>query len=67
MESLLNEIQLAETLGMSVAALRRWRYENRGPAWVKLGSAVRYKQDAVLDWLQSCPTGSGNLQSEVNL
>jgi DNA-binding transcriptional regulator YiaG len=32
--SLLNESQIAETLGVSVATIRRWRLQRRGPRFL---------------------------------
>ena len=40
--NLLTEHQAAERLACSVAALRRWRQEGRGPAHYKVGRLVRY-------------------------
>ncbi|MCK6556088.1 helix-turn-helix domain-containing protein [Candidatus Binatia bacterium] len=39
---LLNETDAARRLALSVATLRRWRWAGRGPAFRKLGAAVRY-------------------------
>jgi hypothetical protein len=33
----------ARLLGVSIAALRRWRRENRGPAFVRLQRCVGYR------------------------
>ncbi len=33
----------AKMLGVSTAALRRWRYERRGPAFVRLQRAIGYR------------------------
>ena len=57
MKTLLNEKQVAEILGVSLAAVRRWRYENRGPRFHKLGAAVRYSSEDLDSWLASCPVG----------
>jgi predicted DNA-binding transcriptional regulator AlpA len=44
-----NEKQLAQMLGMSVATVRSWRYPKfaddlpSGPPWVKIGRSVRYE------------------------
>jgi predicted DNA-binding transcriptional regulator AlpA len=54
---LLNEQQVSERLGVSVASLRRWRLLSRGPRFFKLGSAVRYSCEDVDTWLRSRPTG----------
>jgi predicted DNA-binding transcriptional regulator AlpA len=56
--ALLNEKEVAERLKVSLAALRRWRYEGRGPHYVKLaGVAVRYRAEDLDAWINSCPSG----------
>jgi hypothetical protein len=40
--SLLNERQASELLNVKVATLRRWRWAGKGPAFLKIGGAVRY-------------------------
>jgi hypothetical protein len=39
---MLNEKQTAQMLSVSVAALRRWRRENRGPAYTRCERCIRY-------------------------
>jgi predicted DNA-binding transcriptional regulator AlpA len=39
---LVDEHEAAARLGLSVKTLRRWRWAKRGPAWSKIGAAVRY-------------------------
>jgi predicted DNA-binding transcriptional regulator AlpA len=49
---LMNEKQVAEFLAVTVHALRRWRFESRGPQFIKLeGRLVRYRQEDVEAWL----------------
>lgn len=50
---LLREHDVARRLAISVAALRRWRRERRGPRYRKLGRAVRYLQSDVNRWLEA--------------
>ena len=38
----LTEADAAARLGLKVATLRAWRHRGRGPAFVRLGRAVRY-------------------------
>jgi excisionase family DNA binding protein len=52
---MLNDSQVAEYLNMSVASVRRWRTFRKGPKFLKIGSAVRYKREDVDAWLESCP------------
>ncbi len=40
--SLLNEKEVADTLNVKVATLRRWRWAGKGPVFRKIGGAVRY-------------------------
>ncbi len=46
-EPLLNETQVAEFLGLSVATIRKRRRQRQPPAWIKIGTSVRYRRDAV--------------------
>jgi predicted DNA-binding transcriptional regulator AlpA len=58
-ETLLNEHDVARITGLSVASVRRWRLLRQGPKYLKIGSAVRYKPEAISAWLESRPTGGG--------
>jgi hypothetical protein len=44
---MLNEKQTAHMLSVSVAALRRWRREDRGPAFTRCERCVRYDIRAI--------------------
>lgn len=57
MLSLLTEDVVAKELNVSLASLRRWRLEKRGPRFIKVGSLVRYKPEDIEIWLASLPTG----------
>lgn len=46
----LTEAQAAARLGLSRKTLRNWRSAHVGPLYLKLGSAVRYHQDALDLW-----------------
>lgn len=54
---LLTEPEVAERLRVSLACLRRWRLERRGPHFVKVGSLVRYPAEELDRWIESLPTG----------
>ncbi len=43
--ALVNEVEAARQLKVSVKTLRRWRWAGKGPAYRKIGSAVRYHPD----------------------
>lgn len=42
---LLKEAEAAQVLCLKVSTLRRWRWAGSGPRFLKLGGAVRYRQD----------------------
>lgn len=54
---LLTEPEVAERLRVSLACLRRWRLERRGPRFLKVGSLVRYPVDELNHWIESLPAG----------
>jgi predicted DNA-binding transcriptional regulator AlpA len=57
MESLLNETQVSEKIQVSLACLRRWRLRGEGPPYVKVGPLVRYRPEAIAEWLEALPSG----------
>jgi predicted DNA-binding transcriptional regulator AlpA len=46
-----DEIQTAERLGLKPNTLSKWRVTGFGPAFVKIGRAVRYDPADVDAWL----------------
>ncbi len=50
---LLNEHQAAETLGLKVATLRRWRWAGKPPYFLKIGSAVRYDPSELSTYIEA--------------
>jgi excisionase family DNA binding protein len=57
MSNLMTEDEVSNRLNVSVASLRRWRLQNRGPLFIKVGSLVRYKPEDLESWLGALPTG----------
>jgi hypothetical protein len=48
---LLDEKQAARIMAVSVAALRRWRHEGRGPQFVRLERCIRYDVRRIEEFL----------------
>jgi hypothetical protein len=48
----LNDIEAAKIADLSPQTLRNWRQQGRGPAYVKLGRAVRYSLNDLISWLE---------------
>lgn len=44
---------MAKRLNVSLASMRRWRLERRGPAFVKVGALVRYRPEDLDAWLRA--------------
>jgi predicted DNA-binding transcriptional regulator AlpA len=49
----LTEMDAASRLGLKVATLRAWRHQRRGPAFVRLGRAVRYLPSDLDEFLRA--------------
>jgi excisionase family DNA binding protein len=49
--ALLTEAELAGELRVSRRTLQRWRMEGRGPRWIRVGKAPRYRRSDVQAWL----------------
>lgn len=61
LETFLNEHDVAQMLNVSVATVRRWRLLGKGPKFLKLSSACRYRNEDIDAWLASRPTGGEKL------
>jgi hypothetical protein len=51
----LTELEVSQKI--SLATLRRWRLERRGPRFRKFGSLVRYGNDDLEQWMNAQPYG----------
>jgi len=49
----ISERRVAEILTVAKRTLQRWRKENRGPPWVKVGRKIFYDEDKLKSWMQS--------------
>jgi predicted DNA-binding transcriptional regulator AlpA len=57
--TLLTDLEVAATLGVSVSTIRRMRlFKGQGPKWLRIGkSAIRYRHEDVLAYIESRPSG----------
>jgi len=53
LDSLITPATLAERLGLTERTLSEKRITGTGPAFVRLGKSVRYRPEAVDEWLLS--------------
>lgn len=67
MLKLMTEDEVSKALNVSVASLRRWRLEQRGPLFVKVGSLVRYRPEDLESWLAGLPTGGDSRRNGAPL
>lgn len=56
--ALLTEVQVGEVLNISIRTLQAWRLRGGGPRFAKLGSAVRYRNDALAAFIDECTISS---------
>jgi len=64
MQNFMTEKEVAGQLNVSLATLRRWRLERRGPQFVKVGALVRYRPEDLEQWMAALPTGGAAPQRE---
>jgi hypothetical protein len=62
----MTEDEVSKRLNVSLASLRRWRLLKRGPAFLKVGSLVRYQPEDLEAWLASLPTGGMSRHTQVS-
>jgi hypothetical protein len=65
MVNLMTENEVSKRLNVSLASLRRWRLLKRGPAFLKVGSLVRYQPEELEAWLASLPTGGTAIHKQL--
>lgn len=53
LDSLVAPATLAERLGTTERSLSEWRIKGRGPKFIRVGRSVRYRPEAVDEWLLS--------------
>jgi hypothetical protein len=63
--NLLTEREVSDHLHVSLASLRRWRLEQRGPRFIKVGSLVRYRLEDLELWLSEQPTRGAPIRASV--
>jgi len=54
-DKLLTDRDLARHLQVSLATVRKWRLERRGPRWIKIGRCVRYRPEDIRAFIERCP------------
>lgn len=57
--NLLTIEETAEALKVSAYTLARWRVLKKGPAFVKVGRAVRYSRESLEAWLKKKTVSAG--------
>lgn len=48
---LMDPTAVSQYLGVPIGTLANWRYQRRGPAFVRVGRHVRYRAEDVGEWL----------------
>lgn len=49
--TLLTTDEVAERLGLATGTLRNWRTRKTGPAFIRVGGRIRYREAVVEAWL----------------
>jgi len=48
----ITEKKVSELTGLAVQTLRNWRHLSKGPAYSKIGRAIRYSLDDIRDYFR---------------
>jgi hypothetical protein len=67
MQKFLTEKEVALPISLSLVFLRRWRLEQRGPRFVKVGVLVRYRPEDLEQWTENLPTGTAARRPEIHV
>jgi predicted DNA-binding transcriptional regulator AlpA len=59
-EALLVEVHAADLLGLSSRTLQSWRSKREGPPFIRVGRAIRYRRQALLEWAMANTVHSKN-------
>lgn len=51
MAPLLSPEQVSDYLGVPLGTLANWRYQGRGPTYLRVGRHVRYRAQDVTQWI----------------
>jgi excisionase family DNA binding protein len=57
MARLMTPEEVSDYLTVPLGTLANWRYQGRGPAFVRLGKHVRYRARDLTDWIETQLTG----------
>ena len=66
-DGLLNEVQAAQFLRLSIRTLQAWRGSRRGPNFVRAGRAVRYRRRDLCSWMDANTVSVTNTAANTTL
>jgi|AntRauTorcE11897_2_1112592.scaffolds.fasta_scaffold48946_2 predicted site-specific integrase-resolvase len=66
MENLYTSNKTAEILCVSEMTLRKWRWEGKGPKFVKIGRKVAYREEDIKAYISSMVRSSTSDNGEGN-
>ena len=62
---MLSEFEAAKRLGVSVSWLRKRRQSGGGPVFARFGTAVRYPERKLQEFIETCTVSSGGESTET--
>ncbi|KJS27378.1 MAG: hypothetical protein VR75_03485 [Hyphomonadaceae bacterium BRH_c29] len=64
MDEAIDTPSVSRLTGVPACTLATWRCRGGGPAFMKLGAAVRYRRRTVLKWLADCEKPQGDAKDQ---
>lgn len=53
LDALLTPTEVSDYLGVPVGTLANWRYQGRGPSFLRVGRHVRYRTEDLAMWVEA--------------
>ena len=60
--NLLNTREAARWLGLAAGTLQNWRFRGQGPAFIRLGKAIRYEPESLARFVEQGRTAKSTRQ-----
>jgi predicted DNA-binding transcriptional regulator AlpA len=64
-DRLVSKDEASRILGVGQRTMDKWRYERRGPQWVRIGRLCRYRVSDLYAWIDQQPTFDPEARGEA--
>lgn len=65
LEALLNPTEVSHYLGVPIGTLANWRYQGRGPAFLRVGRHARYRIEDLAMWVEAQLANTPDVPADI--